>query len=1461
MNDICGAVRKKRAFRQLWIALGIVLPLIILGTASVLANYIGPQRSWTSTEYHREYCNYRATSRPPAAFGVCNLTLYYSPGSCPGTGSVAGYFNNAATACGTSWPGTCGSSISCTISLQGSGDESCSAGEPGCTTVSVPHNDPAATVSGTPTCSQWGNAGWCRGTATLALSGSEPVAGHALTYFESNTNGSLCSAPSCTWTFPQGVTSMNYWVHSDYGDTSTYSTVSMSVDNIAPTLNINVPAPDGLNGWYKSNVTATASATDATSGVFGSPSINGGGSSINVTADGIYTLTINVLDVAGNVASTTTTVRRDSTPPAAGISMPAVPASGWFNSPLTITPSGMDAASGMASQQVSTDNITWAASLTISTSGVNTVYARFTDNAGNTSTTTRSVSVDVTAPTVNFNVPASDGSNGWYRSSVTVSASGTDAHSGVATQQVSIDNATWAGTVTVSGDGNHTVYARITDNAGNVANTTRTIGIDSIPPVTGFSLLAPDGTGGWYVHPVTVTPNGSDATSGVALQQVSLDNSTWSNSVTVTTNGTQTVYMRITDVAGNSASATRTIQLDTVAPTPGFSVPAPTGANGWYVSSVTITPNGSDVTSGVASELVSFNNIDWSPSVTVSSDGTYTVYTRITDNAGNAASATRTIHYDATNPVPGFSASITSPDGANGWYVHALTVTPNGSDATSGVASQEVSLNNVSWSPSVALSADGTYTVYTRVTDNAGNSASSSRVYRMDITQPTAGLSMAAPDGSNGWYVSAVTVTPTGSDATSGVASQQVSSDNATWLPSVTFSIDGNYTVFSRVVDNAGNSHTVSQAIHVDRTAPTAGITIPAPDGLAGWYVTAPTATPSGSDAASGIASQQVSSDNVSWSSSVTISADGTRTIYMHISDNAGNSSTTTRTIKVDRTAPITGLSLPAVDGANGWYVSPLTASPNGSDAASGVASEQVSLDNVTWSASVSISTDGVYTVYMWISDVAGNSASSSQAVRLDGTPPTANMTYPAADGLAGWYVNPVTITPTGSDATSGVASQEASFNGTTWYPAVTLAADGTYTVQARLIDMAGNATSISRNFRLDRTAPVITVTTLPPGSSGWYTTPPVFSVTATDPASGIDTSRYSVDGGDWQNTAPTISEGIHNLQARVTDVAGNVSTTSQTLKVDSVPPASAFISPAEGSTTTVHGTITLTGSTADATSGATNAEISLDNGAHWGPISLGAGGSWSYNWDTTKASDGTHVVLVRAYDLAGNQEHTARITVVVANKPVDVGITSLWTVWGHADVTINPGSSPVVQATITVHDPKSRWADLVVNYDSSNLPAVFTWTGKMGDGSVAYAGRYEVTVRAWDAYGNFDQATGWVIILLAPTPTPAPTEVPLTEIPPQATPTLLQIVFVPETPVPPVATPPVAVIETPAQPVKVVEKATIQRILWPVFGVIALLIVLASASLSDRRPQELRALAKTMEKVRKIQKSYSDKE
>ena len=935
---------KGQKIKKLLITACIVSPLVLFGVVAVLANYTGPNRTVTTTVWERQNCQYRAYVASPS--GYCYLTLYYPPSSCPSTSSVAGYFSPGPLSCGSSWPGTCGSSISCIITQLNNSTEGCSSGQPGCTSHTSTTTYPPATVSGTTGCTLPGNAGWCRGTATLNLSGNEPLApSYSLTFFEGSL-GNLCDAPSCTWTFPEGNTIFNYWVHSTFGDTSTMASASMLVDSIAPTLTLTIPPPDGANGWFISgHVNASTSATDATSSVSGSPSINGGGASFTATTDGIYNLTATVSDVAGNTASSNGTIRLDTTPPSLSV------------------------------------------------------------------------------------------------------------------------------------EGNPT---------------------------------SPDGSNNWYVSPVILTGTASDATSGVAGMHYQVDGGSWQN--------------------------------------------------------------GSSLSEGV--------------------DGTHTIVFRTMDNAGNTAtSVPMTVSIDRTAPIPDASLSPLSPDGANGWYVSPVTLTASSSDATSGLASQGVSLDGTTWTPNVTVSSDGTTMVQVYAKDNAGNTASSTKTIRLDTTPPTASILLPLSDGNNGWHVTPVTVTAGGTDVTSGVESLLVSLDGNTWAPSLTLSADGVYTVQARATDNAGNATIVSQTIPIDRTPP-------------------------------------------------------------------------------------------------------------------------------------------------------------------------------------------------------------------------------------------------------DISPPVLTGTT---GLAGWYTSSVGLSVSATDAMSGVASTQYSVDGGTWQTTAPTLLDGVHIVQIRVTDNAGNSSSTSASVNLDATPPVSTFISPAEGSTTRVSGNqvIHMTGSNSDPTSGISGAEISLDGGTTWQSLPLGPSGAWSEDWNSLRGN-GTYTIEVRASDQAGNQEHTARITIVVGNQAPRVSITPVWFDFGSASVSFNAGSLPIAGARITVSDPQGRWPNAVFEYSGSNLPTKFSWLGRMGDGSIAYAGKYYVTARVWDSFGNSGSADGWVIIPLPPakaTPTVTPTAAE-----PTATPAASS------TPIHPTATPaatptPTIPIPTAVTAVPVSKPAPVSG--WPAAFTGSLLVLFLSLSLLDPRPAAWRRLAR----------------
>jgi len=827
---------------------------------------------------------------------------------------------------------------------------------------------------------------------------------------------------------------------------------------------------------------------------------------------------------------------------------------------------------------------------------------------------------------------------------------------------------------------------------------------------------------------------------------------------------------------------------------------------------------------------------------------------------GSACSATGCSSSQETSTTPGkplppatvSGSAVCATPGDNGWCKGGAALNLSASEPLSGysITGIESTLGmlcsvsgsdvNCSWpfpqgSTSLDYWADSSY---------GDTSTMASASMKVDSIAPSLNLSIPAPNGSNGWFTSGpMSASVSATDATSGVASVGINGGGNTF----TASSDGTYALSASATDNAGNIATTTGQIKIDSFPPSLNVSAAPPDGNAGWYVSPASLSASASDATSGLAGLQARLDGVAWQdgSGMTVKADGSHTVEFQAWDQAGNHTASSPvTVQLDRTAPVAAASLPAPDGQNGWYVSPVTVTAACSDVTSGLGSQGVSLDGTSWTSSLLLSSDGTFTVQVHAQDNAGNTASSTKTIRIDRTAPVASLVLPPPDGKTGWYHAPVTITTQGTDATSGVASQSVSIDGSTWSSSADLSADGIYTVQARVIDQAGNANTISQAVQIDQTPPALSSPTLTgtTGAAGWYNSSVGLSASATDATSGLASLLYSVDGGAWQSSPPTLPDGRHTIQVQATDQAGNSASETQLVNVDSTPPQSAFISPAEGSLAFAHGrAFTMSGHSSDATSGLAGAQISLDNGSSWQPLGLNPDCTWSYTWDTTQASNGKHTILVRAADLAGNLEQTARITVLVANLGPSISITKSWWLYQTAEVKMSGGVLPISGARIVVSDGSTHTR--TYNYSSGSLPSKFQWDGIWGDGTKAKPGKYQVTAAAWDMLGTDAHAVGTVHVPY-PIPTPTPTGTPT------STPTPTGTVAPMHHPLrtPPLPTPTPAAPVARAAPPKATKPAGKPRPFWPVAGLVALLAALASASLSDPRPRALRALGKTLE-------------
>jgi hypothetical protein len=366
--------------------------------------------------------------------------------------------------------------------------------------------------------------------------------------------------------------------------------------------------------------------------------------------------------------------------------------------------------------------------------GFHTIMYRVTNGWGESAEKFLSFQIDDSPPALSLSTdPASpNGLNNWYIAPVTVSAVAGDGESGLASIAYRVDGGAWqsGSSVQVSEDGQHTVTFSATDNIGNSAQQSVTFKVDGTPPVLSMIPSGTQGNADWYTSTVSLSITASDTTSGPPMVQYNLDGAGWSSisGPIVISDGKHVVQAQALDAAGNLATDSMAIQVDTIAPTQTLDVQGVDGKNGWYVSDVQADVIASDTGSGIASSTISDNGAAPKSSPITLMDGVHHLQFTTTDDAGNQVVGSQTINVDQTLP----SVSITSPE-QDTVVISSQNITGQTSDDTSGIATLEISFDGGNkWTPlppasnwsypfSSAALANGALTIMARDEDNAGN--------------------------------------------------------------------------------------------------------------------------------------------------------------------------------------------------------------------------------------------------------------------------------------------------------------------------------------------------------------------------------------------------------------------------------------------------------------------------------------------------------------------------------------------------------------------------------------------------------------------------------------------------------------------------------------------------------------------------------------------------------------------
>jgi WD40 repeat protein len=338
------------------------------------------------------------------------------------------------------------------------------------------------------------------------------------------------------------------------------------VDQTPPTISAAVNPQPNAQGWNNTDVTVRFQCEDALSGL-----VSCTPQEERVTSEGERRIEGRAEDRAGNVRTTSVTVRLDKTPPRVSCQPPDT--TRWYREDVSVPCTASDSLSGLAnSADASFTLIARGEGRAVST-GTRTVA----DRAGNSVTAgPYTFQIDKTPPTITAEPERSPDSNGWYNREVTVRFQCSDALSGLVSCTPQEER--------VTSEGERRIEGRAEDRAGNVRTTSVTVRLDKTPP-TG-SLTINDGAASTYSTTVTLRITANDNLSGVAEMRFSNDGRTWSdwesfsstklwNVVPPTGSplligSTVTVYAQLKDRAGNVSRAfSAAIQLKvTVLPNP-----------------------------------------------------------------------------------------------------------------------------------------------------------------------------------------------------------------------------------------------------------------------------------------------------------------------------------------------------------------------------------------------------------------------------------------------------------------------------------------------------------------------------------------------------------------------------------------------------------------------------------------------------------------------------------------------------------------------------------------------------------------------------------------------------------------------------------------------------------------------------------------------------------------------------
>lgn len=438
---------------------------------------------------------------------------------------------------------------------------------------------------------------------------------------------------------------------------------------------------------------------------------------------------------------------------------------GWYTSPVsvTLTATGTGIKEIHYSLDGEADVVVGDVTAIVPVSGAAAHNIRYfaVDYSGNVETPNNlTVNIDGALPSSAASVSGTAGTNGWYKSPVTLQISGTDATSGVGSIKYRKSvNGIWGSTITggnpsfvsfgnfsSGGDGRYAVGFNAVDRACNAeAEKFVDINIDSTPPVSTYQPSILPNAKGWYTGDVSATFSAIDNLSGVAT--LTVNGAVVPGAIAsylLSAEGLQTLNYYATDFAGvTEASRSVTLGIDKTPPTTSYSTSSNANSNGWFNNSVTVNFSAIDNLSGVDFLTINGSNFTGSIASSIIGEGIATLIYSATDKAGLAESQKSTvIRVDKTAPAVTLSTSPATLVASSKSKLVPVIINGSASDSLSGIASVQITITDEYGSYSMTVptfgssvmldtrkirnDADGRlYTVQATATDVAGNQQTS----------------------------------------------------------------------------------------------------------------------------------------------------------------------------------------------------------------------------------------------------------------------------------------------------------------------------------------------------------------------------------------------------------------------------------------------------------------------------------------------------------------------------------------------------------------------------------------------------------------------------------------------------------------------------------------------------------------------------------------------------------------